>query len=133
MKNLEKYVTNENREVGEIWQGNEYVAFAFATAEYSAMENAQRIADCLNEVDSLREEVKRLRGEYSPKQDYSNAPEIEPVQKVIERNIAAIKSNKELGNCLYTDGYNFWGFEKKVSQKRADELGVNLIWERDED
>jgi len=77
MANTEKYVANHNREVGEIWQGNEYVAFAFSTSEYSAIENAQRIADCLNEADNLREEVKRLRGEYGPKVDYSNAPTLE--------------------------------------------------------
>jgi hypothetical protein len=124
--NLEKYVANENREVGEIWQGNEYVAFAFATSEYSAIENAQRIADCLNEVDSLREEVKRLRGEYGPKQDYSKGPSWD----IKELDIIFAVREQEGTDYLYKSESGYHGFKDKLSEKDMDKGGFRLIWER---
>jgi hypothetical protein len=116
-------------EVGEIWQGNEYVAFAFATADYSSQENAQRIADCLNEVDKLREEVKRLRGEYGPKQDYSNAPSWD----IRELDIIFAIREQEGTNFLYKSESGYHGFKDKLSDKDMDMGGFRLIWSRDEE
>lgn len=126
MSNSEKYIANQNREAGEIWQGNEYVAFAFATSQYSAMENAQRIADCLNEVESLREEVKRLRGEYGPKQDYSNAPSWD----IRELDIIFAVIEQEDTNYLYKTESGYLGFTDKLSQQDMDKGGFRLIWKR---
>jgi hypothetical protein len=129
MRNIEKYVTNENNEVGEIWQGNEYVAFAFATADYTSQENAQRIADCLNEVDNLREEVKRLRGEYGPKQYYSNASSWD----IRELDIIFAIREQEGTNFLYKSESGYHGFKDKLSDKDMDMGGFRLIWERGEE
>lgn len=114
-------------EVGEIWQGNEYVAFAFATAEYTSQENAQRIADCLNEVDKLREEVKRLRGEYGPKQYYSNASSWD----IRELDIIFAIREQEGTNFLYKSESGYHGFKDKLSDKDMDMGGFRLIWERE--
>jgi hypothetical protein len=127
MNNSEKYVSIQTREVGEIWQGNEYVAYAFATAEYSAIDNAQRIADCLNEVDKLREEVNRLRGEYGPKQDYSNAPSWD----VKELDIIFAVREQEGTDYLYKSESGYHGFKDKLSDKDMDMGGFRLIWERE--
>ena len=126
MANTEKYVANHNREVGEIWQGNEYVAFAFSTSEYSAIENAQRIADCLNEVDNLREEVKRLRGECGPKQDYSNASSWD----IRELDIIFAVREQEGTNYLYKSESGYHGFKDKLSEEDMQKGGFRLIWER---
>jgi hypothetical protein len=129
MRNIEKYVTNENNEVGEIWQGNEYVAFAFATSDYTSQENAQRIADCLNEVDNLREEVKSLRGEYGPKQYYSNASSWD----IRELDIIFAIREQEGTNFLYKSESGYHGFKDKLSDKDMDMGGFRLIWSRDEE
>lgn len=55
---------------------------------------------------------------------------VEPMKSIIDRNIELLKNDLDIGGYLYTDGYNMWAFEKEVSQKRADELGVTLIWKR---
>lgn len=129
MANTEKYVANHNREVGEIWQGNEYVAFAFSTSEYSAIENAQRIADCLNEADNLREEVKRLRGEYGPKVDYSNAPTLEDYG-IRELDIIFATREQEGTNYLYKSQSGYHGFKDKLSEEDMQKGSFRLIWER---
>jgi hypothetical protein len=116
-------------EVGEIWQGNEYVAFAFATSDYTSQENAQRIADCLNEVDKLREEVKRLRGEYGPKQYYSNASSWD----IRELDIIFAIREQEGTNFLYKSESGYHGFKDKLSDKDMDMGGFRLIWSRDEE
>jgi hypothetical protein len=116
-------------EVGEIWQGNEYVAFAFATSDYTSQENAQRIADCLNEVDNLREEVKRLRGEYGPKQYYSNASSWD----IRELDIIFAIREQEGTNYLYKSESGYHGFKDKLSDKDMDMGGFRLIWSRDEE
>jgi hypothetical protein len=116
-------------EVGEIWQGNEYVAFAFATSDYTSQENAQRIADCLNEVDNLREEVKRLRGEYGPKQYYSNASSWD----IRELDIIFAIREQEGTNFLYKSESGYHGFKDKLSDKDMDMGGFGLIWSRDEE
>ena len=116
-------------EVGEIWQGNEYVAFAFATSDYTSQENAQRIADCLNEVDKLREEVKRLRGEYGPKQYYSNASSWD----IREIDIIFAVREQEGTNFLYKSESGYHGFKDKLSDKDMDMGGFRLIWSRDEE
>jgi hypothetical protein len=114
------------KEVGEIWQGNEYVAFAFGTAEYSSQENAQRIADCLNEVENLREEVKRLRGEHGPKQDYSNASSWD----IKDYDIIFAVREQEGTNYLYKSEKGYHGYEYKLSEADMDMVGFRLIWER---
>jgi len=116
-------------EVGEIWQGNEYVAFAFATSDYTSQENAQRIADCLNEVENLREEVKRLRGEYGPKQYYSNASSWD----IRELDIIFAIREQEGTNFLYKSESGYHGFKDKLSDKDMDMGGFRLIWERGEE
>jgi hypothetical protein len=116
-------------EVGEIWQGNEYVAFAFATSDYTSQENAQRIADCLNEVENLREEVKRLRGEYGPKQYYSNASSWD----IRELDIIFAIREQEGTNFLYKSESGYHGFKDKLSDKDMDKGGFRLIWSRDEE
>jgi hypothetical protein len=66
-----------------------------------------------------------------PQIDYDSIDlKVEPIKSVIDRNIKLLKNNLDLGGYLYTDGYNMWAFEKEVSQKRADELGLTLIWKR---
>lgn len=68
---------------------------------------------------------------YKPQIDYDFIDlKVEPIKSVIDRNIKLLKNNLDLGGYLYTDGYNMWAFEKEVSQKRADELGLTLIWKR---
>jgi len=68
---------------------------------------------------------------YKPQIDYDSIDlKVEPIKSVIDRNIKLLKNNLDLGGHLYTDGYNMWAFEKEVSQKRADELGLTLIWKR---
>jgi hypothetical protein len=68
---------------------------------------------------------------YKPHIDYDSIDlKVEPIKSVIDRNIKLLKNNLDLGGHLYTDGYNMWAFEKEVSQKRADELGLTLIWKR---
>jgi hypothetical protein len=70
---------------------------------------------------------------FEPKIDYESIDlKVEPIKSVIERNIEVLKNNPDIGGYLYTDGYNMWAFEKEVSQKRADELGVTLIMKRNE-
>jgi hypothetical protein len=65
---------------------------------------------------------------FEPKIDYESIDlKVEPIKSVIERNIEILKNNPDIGGYLYTDGYNMWAFEKEVSQKRADELGVTLM------
>jgi hypothetical protein len=68
---------------------------------------------------------------YKPQIDYDSIDlKVEPIKSVIDRNIELLKNNLDMGGYLYTDGYNMWAFEKEVSQKRADELGLTLIWKR---
>ena len=55
---------------------------------------------------------------------------VEPMKSIIDRNIELLKNDLNIGGYLYTDGYNMWAFEKEVSEKRADELGITLIWKR---
>lgn len=117
------------KEVGEIWQGNEYVAFAFGTADYTSQENAERIADCLNEVENLREEVKRLRGEHGPKQDYSNASSWD----IRELDIVFAIREQEGTDYLYKSEKGYHGFKDKLSDKDMDKGGFRLIWSRDEE
>ena len=114
-------------EVGEIWQGNEYVAFAFATSDYTSQENAQRIADCLNEVENLREEVKRLRGDYGPKQYYSNASSWD----IRELDIIFAIREHDVADYLYKSESGYHGFKDKLSDKDMDMGGFRLIWERE--
>jgi len=99
----------------------------------------ERIVACVNacagmenpaaEISKLREEVKRLRGEYGPKQDYSNAPSWD----IKDLDIIFAVREQEGTNYLYKSEKGYHGYEYKLSEADMDMVGFRLIWSRDED
>lgn len=82
--------------------------------------------DPATEIEALREEVKRLRGEHGPKQDYSNAPSWD----IKELDIIFAVREQEGTNYLYKSESGYHGFKDKLSKKDMDKGGFRLIWER---
>jgi hypothetical protein len=99
----------------------------------------ERIVACVNacagmenpaaEISKLREEVKRLRGEYGPKQDYSNAP----LWEIKELDLIFATREQEGTNYLYKSKSGYHGFKDKLSKQDMEKGSFRLIWSRDED